>query len=408
MQPHAEETGKQPSILYCPMGRPFEPCDPKELEPIRQHLAENRKPVGANAFKRGTHLDDGRLDLCKQCIGPLGIQRIESEVSQNESTNHLLLGANGLKDEGAKTVASIAKKNESLHTVYLGCNHIEQEGAAALAESLTDNSHVTGLWLKRNPLGTVGLSKLAEMLRHNRTLRTLDLVHTKMGYEGLKQLVTVLCLENRSIERLYLGGNEFGPNEAELLSQLLEQNNSIHSLFLGVNQFGNAGVERLCRGLKRNETITELSLSCNQVGPDGAWLLAEALEGNTTLRVLDLGYDKSAPVLGAETNNIGDAGTPAITELIENTKLGVLDLRRNGITSLGAKTILEGIPDDTSLWSLHLGKSVAGKLKKSNSHEAIRIIKKQTKLAATKLRGCGSYPKCLSTITRSSTTWTQQ
>ena len=99
MEPSPSQSGlspSRPSILFCPIDEAFESCDPAELGPLVEHL-NSRSPVQLQtAFPRGTHLPDGRLDLCKQCIGPRGTEVVASAVIQNDQTKHWLLGANGL------------------------------------------------------------------------------------------------------------------------------------------------------------------------------------------------------------------------------------------------------------------------------------------------------------------------
>ena len=164
--------------MHCPIDESFQSCDPIELDPIVEHLNTGKFVAKETAFTRGTHLPDGRLDLCKQSIGPDGARRIATALTKNPKTRHWLLGANGLRDEGAAEVANTIGENESIETVYLGCNQIGHVGAKKLATALVDNQQVTGLWLKRNPIGYDGATAIAEMLNRNRTLRTLCLLYT--------------------------------------------------------------------------------------------------------------------------------------------------------------------------------------------------------------------------------------
>ena len=366
----------RPSVLYCPVGKVFSPCELSELDAVVEHLKSDAAVKDQAIFPRGTHLADGRLDLCKQSIGPLGTHAIAAALESNTQTKHWLLGANGLGDEGAKSVAKTAQANKQLETIYLGCNLIQSDGATDLANALIENEHVTGLWLKRNPIGPEGAAQIANMLRSNSTLRTLDLVHTQIGEDGLKQICQSLSFHdapaphtnpktNTSIKRLYLGGNKIDAALTLPICEMIRSNRSIHSLYLSVNRLGDDGANLIAQAVAENEYLETISLSANDIGPDGAWSIVEQLQYHPTLRCLDLGDDKSAPVLGEKRNRIGDLGCAAIGELLRsNRTLRVLDLQGNGISSAGAQILADALESNRNLTALRLGKGIGRSQKK--------------------------------------------
>ena len=355
----------RPSILHCPVSWGFESCDPAELEAIVSHLQADQAVKDQLVFPRGTHLQDGRLDLCKQCIGPTGAEKVAVAVANNHQTKHWLLGANGLGNEGAKAVAAATKANPNLETVYLGCNLIEADGAKALTQSLHNNDHITGLWLKRNPIGVEGAQAIVEMLQQNQCLRTLDLVHTRIGSEGIRLVVSALTQPETSVRRLYLGGNEVGPQEAAWIAEMLAVNRSIHSLYLSVNRLRDTGVGKLAEGVRQNQTLTAMSVSSNAIGAGGAWALAERLQNHPSLRLLDVGYDKSTNVLGEKPNHYGDEGAFAFADYLEtNPPLRQLDLRKSGITTAGAQRLLQSLDSNSNLTRLVIGGGIAHSIKR--------------------------------------------
>src|SRR5262245_18333753 len=98
----ADMTGRM-----CQVGRPFVPCNPAELAPLLAFLARG-EPAGRRFdFPRGTLLPDGRLDLCKQGVGPAGAAAVAGAVRGHPQVRHLLLGADGLGDGGAEAVAGL-------------------------------------------------------------------------------------------------------------------------------------------------------------------------------------------------------------------------------------------------------------------------------------------------------------
>src|SRR5205085_25217 len=123
----------QPLIL-CPIYHIQEivPCPPEEVLPLVEHLRANVGVAEATAFPRGTILSDGRLDLCKQSLGPGGCRLVTEALAENTFVKSLLLGTDGIGNVGAGDVARLIKRNNHLEIVYLGCNRIEDAGVLAL------------------------------------------------------------------------------------------------------------------------------------------------------------------------------------------------------------------------------------------------------------------------------------
>jgi hypothetical protein len=125
-----------------------------ELGPLLDWLRAGR-PAGERLdFAVGTALPDGRLDLCKQGLGAEGAALVAEALAQGPSpVRHLLLGTDGLGDEGAEAVAG---GSGDVETLYLGCNGITAGGACRIADQLRASPQVvTGVWLKRNPWAAV-------------------------------------------------------------------------------------------------------------------------------------------------------------------------------------------------------------------------------------------------------------
>ncbi|MET9344561.1 hypothetical protein [Nonomuraea sp. NPDC003804] len=57
-------------------------------------------------FSVGTAMPDGRLDLCKQALGPHGARLVTDAMPVGGPTRHLLMGTDELGDEGADTAAA--------------------------------------------------------------------------------------------------------------------------------------------------------------------------------------------------------------------------------------------------------------------------------------------------------------
>ena len=80
--------------VVCPVigPVPFVPCPLEQIEPIIQFLSSGASVLKPTAFERGTIMPDGRLDLCKQSIGPHGCKEVVQSLiaSKIESIRWLI------------------------------------------------------------------------------------------------------------------------------------------------------------------------------------------------------------------------------------------------------------------------------------------------------------------------------
>jgi Ran GTPase-activating protein (RanGAP) involved in mRNA processing and transport len=344
------------SAAVCHVGPDFVPCDPAELAPLLAHLERGEAVSRPLGFPRGTLLPDGRLDLCKQGVGPEGTRAVAAALRCSPHVVHVLLGADGIGDVGARAVAELAGAHPGLQTVFLGCNYISSSGVEAMAKALHEHPGIRGLWLKRNPIGPAGARALAGLLAHSPGLRTLDLVNTDLGAQGLGLIAEALIDGRASVERLYLSGNRLTATEAPPLADLLRRNGRLRHLYLGVNRLGDVGVQALAEGLRANRTLRTLGLGSNGIGPEGAWALADALCAHPALERLDLGFEPSTAVLHERGNHVGDDGAAACARVLHgNRQLRTLDLQRNGITDEGLSFLIEALSVNRSVQAVEPG-----------------------------------------------------
>lgn len=253
-------------------------------------------------FPRGTLLPDGRLDLCKQDVGPDGARAVASALRENRFVTSLLLGDDHLENAGASAVAGLVAANDAITTVFVGCNLIDRRGAASLASAVEGHSTLRGLWLKRNPLGPDGGELVARAISRCPSLRVLDLAQTTVG-AALPALAEAIA-RHPSLRRVYLSGNDLGPDHAAALALLLAPESPVRALYLSANRLGDEGVARLAPALAYNGKLQVLSLGSNGLTSTGAALLHEALRGHPSLQTLDLGRSPSTAVLGLADNQI--------------------------------------------------------------------------------------------------------
>ena len=347
--------------IRCPViTKPQEGLAPAaDFDPLLARLREaGRSEPATEVFPRGTVQADGRLDLCKQGVGPVQAGLIAGAAANSPLVRHLLLGTNGLGTEGSRAVADALRPGHGIETLYLGCNAIGPAGVDALAGRLADDDTVTALWLKRNPVGDEGVARLAAALSSNTRIRTLDLVNTGMTGAGLTALAESLAAGGRQLQRLYLGGNGFGPESVPALAMLIHDA-GIRELYLAANHLGDRGSTALAataEGLPMT-----LGLGGNGLTPIGAAALAAGCHRWT---VLDLARPPSEKALGATGNTVGDEGAAAFARALPQARLRRLDLRRTAIGGRGARLLAEAIEDHPTLEYLGITGGVPRRLRR--------------------------------------------
>ncbi|RNL84648.1 gala protein [Halostreptopolyspora alba] len=335
------------------------PADPAQLRPLLDRLADPASVRSTEGFARGTLRPDGRVDLCKQGLGPEGARLLLPSVPASAHARHLLLGTNAIADSGARALAATLATRHHVTTLYLGCNRITAEGAEALATALEADRTVRALWLKRNPIGDEGVTALATALRHNTTIRTLDLVNTGVTRHGLAVLLDALSGRPEPVERLHLGGNGLGADSADILAGLVTDG-GVRELHLAANHLGDDGAARIAAAAAPARTVG-LGLGGNGVGVRGAAALAGALGG---VHSLDLSRPPSQRALGAPDNVTGDEGASALAEALPDSPIRRLALQRTGITGRGALRILREVRPDSHLEYVGLGAGVPRRVKR--------------------------------------------
>ncbi|MFE4211348.1 gala protein [Streptomyces goshikiensis] len=354
----------QPTPVRCPViEHPELPlADPAGLDPLLARLAAAERVDADEEFPLGTLRGDGRVDLCKQGLGPAGAARLLPVAAASAHARHLLLGTNSIGDDGARALARSLAGGHGLHTLYLGCNRIGPDGVSALAGALADDTTVRALWLKRNPVLEDGARTLAALLRRNTTLRTLDLVNTGIGAEGVRAVLDALIHREAPLERLFLGGNGLTAADAPLLAGLI-RDAGVRELYLPANHLGDAGTAVLAAAAAADPTRpVRLGLGGNGIGPAGARSLADALGGIDTL---DLGRAMSERSLGSDGNSTGDEGVRALAAALPGSPLRRLELRHTGLTGRGAKALLAAVPAGSPLEYVGLGPGLPRRVKRS-------------------------------------------
>jgi hypothetical protein len=341
-------------------------ADPEDFAPLLARLAAHPNERGTEAteahgsaevFPRGTIQPDGRLDLCKQGVGPVMTARLAQAAARSDAVRHLLLGTNNLGAQGAAAVAEALAPGHHLRTLYLGCNRIDADGVAPLARRLAQDTTVRALWLKRNPIGDEGVARICEALLANTTLRTLDLVNVGLSIEGLRLLAATLLRRTAKLDRIFLGGNGFGPEAADVLSGLIRD--GIPEMYLACNHLGDEGAAVIAAAGDGRPMV--LGLGGNAITPAGVAALAGRM---SAWAGLDLARPPSERALLAEPNHVGDDGAAALAEALPTARLHRLDLRRTGIGGRGARLLVAAVQGHPTLAYLGLRGGVPRRMRR--------------------------------------------
>lgn len=356
---------KQANEIACPLRGPqaFEPCDAAEIAPLIEFLESGEEIKTEREFPRGTLLPDGRLDLCKQGLGPEGCRRLVDALSGNDQVKSLLLGTDGIGDEGAKSVSKLIAKNGNLEILYLGCNNITSEGVKALTDELAQNDKMRGLWLKRNPLGDRGVEQVAMMLTKNQSIRVLDLVHTGIGTRGLETLLNAIRLRG-GIDRLYLSGNALSALDAESIKEKLA-GQDVQALLLGTNRLGDSGALEIADFIRQTQRACDIGLASNGITDVGGLEILAAAEEVGLTGGLDLSHARSTKVLGAQSNRFGERFADGVAEFLRsNPPLRRLNIQGTGISQEDRSRILSAMSENEMLFALNLDGGLSEQVKR--------------------------------------------
>lgn len=111
--------------IVNPVPEPVDISSHEQMRPLYEWLEENRlkekveKNYADLQFLRGTVTGDGRLDLCKQVIGPKGIHPLLNAMEENVHVDRILLGNNVMGDEAGQAISNFIKVNQIFNTLII-------------------------------------------------------------------------------------------------------------------------------------------------------------------------------------------------------------------------------------------------------------------------------------------------
>lgn len=352
-------TGPYSDSIINPTPMPVDITSPSEFEPYFNYVSTALVPPAADTvFIKGAIFPDGRLDVCKQVVGPTSFERLCQTVEQSKIVKHFLLGNNiafqDNQEAGALALAKIMQNNDKpIETWYLAGNCINSKVIEILANALIHNTQAKALWLKRNPIRPEGCIYLNKMLRNNLTLKILDLHNCAIMDEGLVNLFS--CPEEiRGLKHVYLDANAL-----EILDPVCQwvRTAPLKSLSLSINRLGDTEIIKLANCLMNHPTLKRLCLGSTHLDNDGVKVVVDMALSCPKLKCLNIGVYKSAGDMGEMPSNFyNDDSIPDLTRLLlESKSLSYLSVVGSKISYDGMARLprLDHISMDTGKGPIH-------------------------------------------------------
>lgn len=355
-------------VVASPSAMPVCVAPREELEPFFSFLrgsSAGGAEASAHTFVRGTYFADGRMDLCKQVVGPDHIAELCSAVAENRSSQehevrkhevrHFLLGNNiacaGPSAAGAKSLAALmANPDLAIETWYLAGNAIGPRDIELIAHSLAGNDAARSLWLKRNPIGKAGAAHLGTLLANSR-LELLDLHNTALFDEGVEALTRAMNEAPLRLRHLYLSANALTAKSIRALAKVLQEGSPLESLYLSMNRLRQEGLDEVVALLNTGHLRKLRRLDLGSIGLERPALTPLALaliRECPQLGFLDLGTYKSTRAMGERANVLSDVD--ALRQLlVEHPSLQVLDVSLCGLAESHVDALVRALRPHQSL-----------------------------------------------------------
>ncbi|XP_063054545.1 NLR family CARD domain-containing protein 3-like [Engraulis encrasicolus] len=168
------------------------------------------------------------------------------------------------------------------------------------------------LYLFKMKLSVVDCAAMHYVLQFSpHTLDELNLGYSNIGNRGLNRLKPILhrceslylrynCLDKNAavlesdilkskdcqVKKLYMCGNNLGPDGVLELWSALEQNSTIEELYLDITGITERGTENIVNSLSKNTTLTTLTIVGNDIGVTGRARIQELERRRPGLRII--------------------------------------------------------------------------------------------------------------------------
>lgn len=159
----------------------------------------------------------------------------------------------------------------------------------------------------------------------------------------MADLITRVNNNDPELTELFLGPDQFGPEEMVKLAAALENNTRVENILILRKNLGLVGGQALGSILVKNKSLLMLTVIDCQLGPDSGDYIAQGLQNNSTLISLEL-----------VSNGLGEGGIPIVEAVSDNTTLTILNLEMNYMGPTAAEPISNMLQHNTALTTLLL------------------------------------------------------
>lgn len=328
--------------IINPVPMPVEVAPREFLLPFFTYLRSDLPWTGDKEFFRGALFGDGRMDLCKQVVGPTHIEELCASVAGNSHIRHFLLGNNVAFDKHPERAAAMARvmadNTVAIETWYLAGNCIDPEAVETLSAALEHNTVAKALWLKRNPIGPRGALSLQRLITTNSVLSILDLDNCGLLDEGMETLSRARGCTG--LRHLYVDANGITTVGAVHFADFITAHrDTLKSVYASINRFGDEGAIAIASAFTGSASLKRLSMGSNRITDAAAPAIVECALSCARLKVLDVGCYKSTFDLGEKPNFLRDP-QPWLRVIREHSGLRHLDLLRNAMSVEDARSVV--------------------------------------------------------------------
>lgn len=359
-----------------PTAMPVDVAPLEELQPFFDHLSEN-KAIEFKQFQRGTVFSDGRMDLCKQVVGPTWIGHLMESLKTNDKIEHFLLGNNITGSQGGIHIKNflLGERKCKIKTWYLAGSDFDTEACKNICEGLINDTDCEALWLKRNPIYADGMIFIKNLLKVNKTIQILDLHNCGVGFkkeayfakeseydlyktsDGIKELFEGLK-DNTTLKHLYLDANGLTADSCKYIAEYFDYKKKtgqkgINSLWIDMNVLGDDGIRIIVESLNGYSYLKRLCIGAVYMSNVGMSYVSDNLKNSPSLKILDLSLYKATADMGTLPNNISNDGVLKVCEFIESTNVEYLNISMNNIDSEHMELIAHSLEKNNSIKYFH-------------------------------------------------------
>ncbi len=359
-----------------PTAMPVDVAPLEELKPFFDHLSGNNT-IEFKQFQRGTVFPDGRMDLCKQVVGPTWIGHLMESLKTNDKIEHFLLGNNITGSQGGIHIKNflLGERKCKIKTWYLAGSDFDTEACKNICDGLMNDTDCEALWLKRNPIYSDGMIFIKNLLKTNKTIQILDLHNCGIGFrkeaydakesdyelyktsDGIKELFDGLK-DNTTLKHLYLDANGLTVDSCKYIAEYFNYKKNtnqkgINSLWIDMNVLGDDGVKMIVESLNGYPYIKRLCIGAVYMSNVGMGYVSSNLKDSPSLKVLDLSLYKATADMGTLPNNISNDGVQKVCEFIESTNVEYLNISMNNIDSEHMELIAHSLERNKSIKYFH-------------------------------------------------------